>query len=232
MNESLTSEGPELMSDKCYICLSAFDRRSVASLDNCPHLFCVQCILRWAQTSNTCPVDRVRFSFVQQRRGPGGDIVKKIKVSVQQKDDDELDQELASNAVNCEECGRSDRGHQLIMCIHCDSGYHMGCLSTSLNPGPEGEWICPDCVGSAHHAEEEISDGELMDLLAEVDGNASTRSRLRPSTLNLQSNSAERKRSTRVQSRMSSNPHRQTSWHVPKYLLRASRSAAATNDYL
>uniref|UniRef100_A0A672H4I4 PHD-type domain-containing protein n=1 Tax=Salarias fasciatus TaxID=181472 RepID=A0A672H4I4_SALFA len=48
--------------------------------------------------------------------------------------------------VVCEECGRSDRTHHLLVCLHCDSGYHMNCLTPSLSAGPEGDWICPDCV--------------------------------------------------------------------------------------
>ncbi|KAK2897222.1 hypothetical protein Q8A73_013602 [Channa argus] len=189
----------KLDSDKCYICLSAFEKQAVASPENCRHIFCLRCVLRWSQTSNTCPVDRVRFSFIQQMRCPGGDIEKKIKVSTQKKEDDGDDEEEASNTVICEECERSDRGHRLLMCIQCDSGYHMDCLTPSLSTGPEGISI----------VEEEISDGELMDLLGEVDANASTSSRLRSSTLNLPSSSTEQRRSARVQSRTNSNPRRQ-----------------------
>ncbi|XP_026188955.1 PHD and RING finger domain-containing protein 1-like [Mastacembelus armatus] len=120
------------------------------------------------------------------------------------------------------------------MCIDCDSGYHRDCLTPSLNSGHEGDWICPDCVVTPHHrvgSMEEISDGELTDLLAEVDETASTSSRLRPSTLNRSSSSAERRRSARVQSRTSSNPNIRphTSWHVPKHLLRASKPAVCTS---
>lgn len=62
--------------------------------------------------------------------------------------------------------------------------------------------------------EEEISDGELTDLLAEVDETPSTSSRLRPSTINQPSSSAGRRHSQRIQSRASSspNPRLQTSW--------------------
>lgn len=62
--------------------------------------------------------------------------------------------------------------------------------------------------------EEEISDGELADLLAEVDETTSTSSRLRPSTANRPSSSAERRHSRRIQNRASSDPdpRPQTSW--------------------
>lgn len=227
--------------EKCYICLSHFEKQSVASLENCQHEFCFDCILQWSQTSNTCPVDRISFSFIHQRRCPGGAIQKKIKVETPIKNDEDEEEE-ATGAVFCEECGRSDRRHRLLVCTQCDSGYHMNCLTPPLNSGPEGDWVCPECVVTPHHTdpsvlEEEISDGELTDLLAEVDEPPSTSRRLRPSTVDRPgsgSGSAERRRSARVQTRTSSSgphPRPQTHWHVPKYLLKASRppvtSAAA-----
>nr|XP_046253802.1 PHD and RING finger domain-containing protein 1-like isoform X2 [Scatophagus argus] len=230
-------DGVDFTSDsdkaKCYICLSRFEKQAVASLENCQHVFCLECILQWSQTANTCPVDRISFAFIYQRRCPGGDIQKEIKVKMQKKDDDNDDEEEGSSTVICEECGRSDRRHRLLVCIQCDSGYHMDCLTPSLNVGPEGDWICPECAAVPQHAdgstgvEVEISDGELIDLLADVDENASTDSRLRPSTSSRPSSSADRRRSRRIQSRATSgpDPRPQTCWHVPRYLLRTSKAA-------
>ena len=106
-----------------------------------------------SQTANTCPVDRISFGFIYQRRCPGGDVQKKvsiysvlkylqmhgnmlelncfvvpllqIKVRTKKKreEEDDDDEEEESPAVICEECGRSDRRHRLLVCIHCDSGY-------------------------------------------------------------------------------------------------------------
>ncbi|XP_031701406.1 PHD and RING finger domain-containing protein 1-like [Anarrhichthys ocellatus] len=215
--------------DKCYICLSPFEKQIIASLENCQHVFCIDCILQWSQTANTCPVDRISFAFIHQRRFPGGPIQNKIKVRTKKReDDDDEEEEEGNNTVICEECGRSDRRHRLLMCIHCDSGYHMDCLTPSLNTGPEGDWICAECAVTPQHTdgsvvEDEISDGELTDLLAEVDQTSSTSSRLRPSTVNRPSSSADRRHSQRIQSRAGANP--QTSWHVPRYLLRATKPA-------
>ncbi|KAM9350579.1 PHD and RING finger domain-containing protein 1-like [Symphorus nematophorus] len=116
----------------------------------------------------------------------------------------------------------------------------MNCLRPSLHTAPEGDWICPECVVVPQHAdssvmvEEEISDGELMDLLAEVDEAPSTSSRLRPSTLSRPSSSTERRHSQRIRSRAGRDPdpdpRPQTSWHVPKYLLRASKPAVTADE--
>lgn len=54
-------------------------------------------------------------------------VLLQIKVKTPKKDaDDELEEEEeGSNAVICEECGRSDRRHRLLVCTRCDSGYGM-----------------------------------------------------------------------------------------------------------
>ncbi|XP_070696367.1 PHD and RING finger domain-containing protein 1-like [Pempheris klunzingeri] len=115
----------------------------------------------------------------------------------------------------------------------------MDCLTPSLNTCPEGDWICSECAVSPQPTdssvvEEEISDGELTDLLAEVDETASTSSRLRPSTVNCPGSSTERRHSQRIRIRSrtsrSHDPRPQTSWHVPKYLLRASKPSARTEE--
>uniref|UniRef100_A0A3P8WKI5 RING-type domain-containing protein n=1 Tax=Cynoglossus semilaevis TaxID=244447 RepID=A0A3P8WKI5_CYNSE len=106
--------------DRCYICLSLFKDQSVGSLPNCRHFFCFECILQWSQTANTCPVDRTSFDFIHQRQRPGGAIQNKIKV--QSKKEETEVEEPTGGAVHCDECGRSDRRRQMLVCIHCDSG--------------------------------------------------------------------------------------------------------------
>ncbi|MED6289703.1 hypothetical protein CHARACLAT_005603 [Characodon lateralis] len=222
-------------SDKCYICLSPFEKQTVGFLEKCTHLFCFECIYQWSQTANTCPVDRIGFAYILQRRCPGGDNQKKIKVATRRMDD-ETEEDWRSIVI-CEECGRSGRRDRLLVCRHCDSGYHMDCLTQPLSTVPEGDWMCPECVVASQNTEgylaeeEDISDGEVTDLLADMDQTPSTSSRLRASTVNHPNNFTERRRSVRIQSRAeSSSPYQrpQTSWHVPKYLIRASRPAVTT----
>lgn len=38
-------------SDKCYICLSPFEKQTVGSLDGCTHFFCFECIYQWSQVN-------------------------------------------------------------------------------------------------------------------------------------------------------------------------------------
>lgn len=73
--------------------------------------------------------------------------------------------------------------------------------------------ICA-CTEGSVVAEEEISDGELTDLLAEVEETALLSSRLRPSTLSRPHSSTERRHSLRIQSRAGTipTPQPQISW--------------------
>ncbi|KAJ0064806.1 hypothetical protein NL108_015286, partial [Boleophthalmus pectinirostris] len=93
-------------------------------------------------TANTCPVDRTTFTIIHQRRRIGGVIQKKIKVTAP-KHLEELEEEHL--AVICENCGRSDRRTRMLLCSHCDSGFHMNCLRPAVSERPEGSWICPEC---------------------------------------------------------------------------------------
>uniref|UniRef100_A0AAV2LZF2 cullin-RING-type E3 NEDD8 transferase n=1 Tax=Knipowitschia caucasica TaxID=637954 RepID=A0AAV2LZF2_KNICA len=61
---------------------SQCEQQSVGSLEKCQHQFCLECIVQWSKTSNTCPVDRTAFTVIQQRRRIGEAVRKKIKVKL------------------------------------------------------------------------------------------------------------------------------------------------------
>jgi histone demethylase JARID1 len=46
----------------------------------------------------------------------------------------------------CEECGRGDDETAILICDHCDSGYHQYCLRPPLKSIPEQDWFCPRCL--------------------------------------------------------------------------------------
>lgn len=48
----------------CSICLDYVSLRG--RLSACEHSFCFDCILRWAQRENTCPLCKVRFRRVRK----------------------------------------------------------------------------------------------------------------------------------------------------------------------
>ncbi|CAG9333578.1 unnamed protein product [Blepharisma stoltei] len=46
----------------CCICLNSIEFQG--KLDTCQHTYCYDCIMRWSEIENTCPVCKNRFSFV------------------------------------------------------------------------------------------------------------------------------------------------------------------------
>lgn len=209
--------------EKCYICLGPFEDQRVGSLEQCQHEFCLECIFQWSKNANTCPVDRTSFTVIHQKRRIGGTIQKKIKVTSPKSPEEEEDLGLA---VICENCGRSDRRHRILVCSLCESGFHMNCLRPAVSERPDGLWVCPDCelgvIQPDSLADEAgISDGELEDLLSDM--GETTSSRLRPSTLNHSASTRSTRHSDRVQTRSNRDP---TAPHaitrVPKYLLQPS----------
>ncbi|KAM8971964.1 protein SCAF11 [Pelodytes ibericus] len=58
-----TSVATPTSSERCPICLN-FLTQDVGFPENCYHAFCVTCILKWSETSNSCPVDRKQFQVV------------------------------------------------------------------------------------------------------------------------------------------------------------------------
>ncbi|CAL8245437.1 unnamed protein product [Lota lota] len=229
----MISPGPgtgasEPVPNTCPVCLSPFSGLTVATLENCQHAFCLECILEWSKIANSCPVDRISFDVVYQRLCLGGQIQKEIRVQRRRPADDG-DDGRERVTVNCEACGRSDRSHQLLVCTCCDSGYHINCLITQVASTPGAVWSCPDCAALSppHSEDEQVSDEELMELLVEAEGGLRTLSRLRPSTLNQPGRSTGIRRSQRIQnaSGADANPASPPCLHVPKYLIRATQSA-------
>uniref|UniRef100_A0A8C5MXI8 SR-related CTD associated factor 11 n=1 Tax=Leptobrachium leishanense TaxID=445787 RepID=A0A8C5MXI8_9ANUR len=52
-----------LSSERCPICLNYLSQ-DIGFPENCYHAFCVNCILKWSETSTSCPVDRKPFQIV------------------------------------------------------------------------------------------------------------------------------------------------------------------------
>ena len=46
---------------------------------------------------------------------------------------------------SCQKCGQSDHPEWILLCDHCDLGWHASCLKPPLMVIPEGNWYCPPC---------------------------------------------------------------------------------------
>jgi hypothetical protein len=48
----------------------------------------------------------------------------------------------------CRACLVPGNDERLLLCDGCDAGYHMDCLRPPMAEVPEGDWLCPRCVGA------------------------------------------------------------------------------------
>ena len=46
----------------------------------------------------------------------------------------------------CVKCLKAKPEPSLLVCDHCDRGFHAECLAEPLSSIPEGQWLCDDCV--------------------------------------------------------------------------------------
>ncbi|KAF2350689.1 Zinc finger RING-type [Trinorchestia longiramus] len=140
--ESPTEGRSSPYTDPCAICLGTLCG-PIGTPENCSHCFCLDCILEWAKTNNSCPQDRLNFVKVLVRKRLGGPVVRTEEVSeVQPHDIPHEDEDITC----CEVCRRGDREAELLLCDGCDLGYHMSCLRPPLRSVPVQEWFCPACA--------------------------------------------------------------------------------------
>eukprot|EP00522_Entomoneis_paludosa_P001966 CAMPEP_0172472986 /NCGR_PEP_ID=MMETSP1065-20121228/68628_1 /TAXON_ID=265537 /ORGANISM="Amphiprora paludosa, Strain CCMP125" /LENGTH=411 /DNA_ID=CAMNT_0013231155 /DNA_START=606 /DNA_END=1841 /DNA_ORIENTATION=- len=77
----------------CCICMSEPNRQDLSVIDGCDHRFCFDCIAKWADRENTCPLCKVRFSNISRvhksktRRGDKGSLNTKHVRSKDQRSD-------------------------------------------------------------------------------------------------------------------------------------------------
>ena len=56
-----------LCSDKketCAICFEEKKIKNLTGLNNCTHLYCLECILEWSKKENSCPQCKVKFTLL------------------------------------------------------------------------------------------------------------------------------------------------------------------------
>jgi hypothetical protein len=49
---------------------------------------------------------------------------------------------------HCKKCGYVKKQSKILLCDGCDDEYHMDCLDPPITAVPEGDWFCPECVGT------------------------------------------------------------------------------------
>lgn len=127
---------------QCPICCERI-RKPVATPESCNHAFCYLCLKEWSRVRHECPLDRGVYELILLSDWVGGPIIKRVNAPpVKQQPSETPPLELD---VNCEVCHRPDDEAHLLLCDHCDRGYHTYCLPTPLSSIPDGDWFCPEC---------------------------------------------------------------------------------------
>ncbi|XP_065367255.1 uncharacterized protein LOC135960006 [Calliphora vicina] len=158
------SSSNELL-EKCPICLLTFRQQEIGSPSTCEHIFCANCIEAWSRNVQTCPIDRIEFQRIIVRESyENRNIVREINVDPNAKKELVLEDELVEeeDVTNCEVCNSPEREEVMLLCDHCNQGYHMDCLSPPLSEVPEGSWYCDNCVDSEDDIDDEEEDLNML----------------------------------------------------------------------
>ncbi|XP_004863250.1 protein SCAF11 [Heterocephalus glaber] len=88
--------------DRCPICLTCLLEKEVGFPESCNHVFCMTCILKWAETLASCPIDRKPFQAVFKFSALDGCI--KVQVKRQLRDTKEKKNEISlKKQLSCHE---------------------------------------------------------------------------------------------------------------------------------
>ncbi len=66
---SFEESSSDLEENECCTCLEQLTADDIASISDCEHTFCAECIIRWADTRNACPLCRTRFTSIESADG-------------------------------------------------------------------------------------------------------------------------------------------------------------------
>jgi len=75
--------------ESCCICMCDVDKDDLAGISGCVHKFCFECIEKWAERENSCPLCKVRFTKidrVNKKRKKGQKNTKRVKQRDQRSD--------------------------------------------------------------------------------------------------------------------------------------------------
>jgi PHD and RING finger domain-containing protein 1 len=132
-------------SEKCAICLVTLGAQEVGTPDTCNHFFCASCLEEWSANASTCPLDRQEFNFILCRHYPEGQIIRRIPLRPQRREN-EYEDLFLQNIIFCTLCDESDREDTLIYCYVCGFLYHPECIGSLPEVIYLQDWSCPLCA--------------------------------------------------------------------------------------
>lgn len=142
--EELTYEDSSDYLDKgnqCNICLNPIS--NVATLKECSHSFCFDCISKWSQYSTECPICKQNFSSISHSSTMKR--VKKKKFHYAYDDEDVMNDDIVKNSCDyCMVCHQGNDRDVMLICDKCKYNVcHIYC--DGLDRIPDGDWLCSQC---------------------------------------------------------------------------------------
>lgn len=128
---------------KCSICLEVLD--NTCYLNTCKHEFCSECINKWSELSNQCPLCKISFDkivlFIPSKQKI---VLKAVKQQKFTPTEEPVEEWYNQCDETCLICKKGDQNHLLLVCDKCNTHIaHTYCVG--LDVIPEGEWHCPIC---------------------------------------------------------------------------------------
>ena len=115
-------------------------------MNKCSHFFCLECIQKWAEVTNCCPLCKVPSLSLHTFRVSANKLVISSKTRIKAKTqifvDDQIDYTLFAD--QCYLCGDEGADTDLLVCDNCDFKIaHISCLG--FTAVPRGDWHCDSC---------------------------------------------------------------------------------------
>ncbi|KAM5249528.1 protein SCAF11 isoform 1-T3 [Hipposideros larvatus] len=92
--------------DRCPICLNCLLEKEVGFPESCNHVFCMTCILKWAETLASCPIDRKPFQAVFKFSALEGCVKVQVKRQLRETKD-KKNENTFTKQLSCHENSKS-----------------------------------------------------------------------------------------------------------------------------
>ena len=167
---------PIFGTDSCGVCLVEYSNRGVAEVGwlSCGHVFHLECVRRWAQISNTCPLCKLRFAGIVRstlkavlRAAVEGKAPRGKEVVVEDRSfryvADVSEFVIDDSDVPCVDAcllrsgyaGPIDADDFCVQCDDCSSWHHGVCAGFATEAVVPPEWQCARCA-PAHAVSAEV----------------------------------------------------------------------------
>ena len=128
--------------EDCAICFSKLEHPIGRLPSVCRHAFCLDCIVKWSERSNNCPLCKAKFGMIVSGSDDTAEI---IDVKTPKKDAEQVAVDDFFEGLVCQVCCEGGEDSRMLLCDGCDLGFHTFCLRPRLLRIPAGQWFCSNC---------------------------------------------------------------------------------------